>query len=532
MPNIDRRAFMASSIGAAAAAAAPGAAGAATLGSLLSAATVRTVREEQRVVIIGSGFGGGVAALRLAQAGIPSMVLERGRRWVTGPNMDTFPTLKSLDERVLWYGSAKEVYGRRVSLIKPYAGLIDAIAGTNMTVMTAAGLGGGSLLYQGMTLQPSEAIFNACLPQALDYQKMDAIYYPRVAKMLQVATAPDELINSPNYTAARLFSKHVRAAGYAVEKIPMPIDWNFALAELRGEMKPSYTNGDCALGVNNGGKHSVDVTYIAAAERTGMVSVRVLHHVRKVARAANGQWQVHVDHTDVNGTVLEKKIITCKALIMAAGSVGTTKLLLRARAQNTISNLPDALGAGWGTNGDRIMVWTNLNEDFGAIQGGPVIYGSKEWADPQRANTVIQASIPPVGLDLRSTMLVGFGVSDKRGKWRYNPLTDESTLDWQREGDWALHQRILARAKQIAGSGSLLLDTHAIAPSTWHPLGGANMGTVCDLSGRVREQKGLYVLDGALIPGTTCACNPSMTIAAVAERAIDDIIANDVGALV
>lgn len=530
MSHINRRRFMASSLGAAAAATS-GAAGAATWSSLLGSTAVKTVSEEQRVVIIGSGFGGGVAALRLAQAGIPSMVLERGRRWVSGPNMDTFPTLQTLDERLLWYGSAPEVYGRRVS-VKPYAGLIDAVAGWNMTVMTAAGLGGGSLLYQGMTLQPSEAVFNACLPQALDYKRMDAIYYPRVAKMLQVATAPDELINSPNYTAARIFAQHVRAAGYAVEKIPMPIDWRYALAELRGEMKPSYTNGDCALGVNNGGKHSVDVTYIAEAERTGMVSVRVLHHVRRVARAANGKWQVHVDHTDVNGTVLEKKVITCKALIMAAGSVGTTKLLLRAKAQNTISNLPDAVGAGWGTNGDRILVWTNLAEDFGPIQGGPVIYGSKDWSDPTRANTVIQASIPPVGLDLRSTMMVGFGVSDKRGRWRYNPLTDESTLDWQREGDWTLHQRILARAKQIAGPGSLLLDTHAVAPSTWHPLGGANMGTVCDLSGRVREQKGLYVLDGALIPGTTCACNPSMTIAAVAERAIDDIIANDVGTLV
>lgn len=526
MSNISRRAFVASSIGAATAAATS-----ASHAALTASTGVRTVREEQRVVIVGSGFGGGVAALRLAQAGVPSMVLERGRRWVTGPNMDTFPTVQNLDERALWYGSAPEVYGRRLAT-KPYAGVIDAIPGVNMTVMTAAGLGGGSLLYQGMTLQPAEDVFNACLPQALDYKRMDAVYYPRVARMLQVSTAPEELVNSPTYKAARMFAKNARAAGFGVEKIPMPIDWNYALAELRGEMKPSYTNGNCALGVNNGGKHSVDVTYIAEAEKTGMVSVRVLHHVRKVARNAHGKWEVHVDHTDVQGTVLEKKIITCQALIMAAGSVGTTKLLLRAKAQNTITNLPDALGTGWGTNGDRILVWTNLKEEFGAIQGGPVIYGSKEWGTPGMANTVIQASIPPVGLDLRSTMLVGFGVSERRGTWRYNPLTDNSYLSWTREGDWPLHKRILERAKAIAGTGSLVLDTHAVAPSTWHPLGGANMGTVCDLSGRVKEQKGLYVLDGALIPGTTCACNPSMTIAAVAERAIDDIIYKDVGAIV
>ncbi len=55
------------------------------------------------------------------------------------------------------------------------------------------------------------------------------------------------------------------------------------------------------------------------------------------------------------------------------------------------------------------------------------------------------------------------------------------------------------------------------------------MGGVCDLDGRVHGQRGLYVLDGALLPGQSGACNPSMTIAAVAERALDNIVAKDVG---
>ena len=74
----------------------------------------------------------------------------------------------------------------------------------------------------------------------------------------------------------------------------------------------------------------------------------------------------------------------------------------------------------------------------------------------------------------------------------------------------------------------MLTDTNAMVNSTWHSLGGACMGTVCDLEGRVKGQKGLYVLDGALIPGSTLCCNPSMTIAAVAERAMDRIVAQDV----
>ena len=91
--------------------------------------------------------------------------------------------------------------------------------------------------------------------------------------MLKIAVAPDKLVNSPNYKVAREFAKRVRRSGFPLSKIPMPIDWNYALAELDGKMRPSYTNGDGALGVNNGGKHSVDVTYIARAEATGRVRV-------------------------------------------------------------------------------------------------------------------------------------------------------------------------------------------------------------------------------------------------------------------
>lgn len=505
--------------------------------------------ETQRVTIIGSGFGGGVAALRLAQAGIPSVVLERGKRWVTGPDADCFPSIATgFDKRSLWY-EATNVLNLQASIaevpallglgelvdLEPYAGVVEPVMNPNMTIMVPAGLGGGSLVYQGMTLQPTEALFNRALPEELDYQKMDEVYYPRVAQMLNVAVGPDELIASENYRAPRYFKESAEAAGYDVEKIPMPIDWSYALRELEGEMRPSYTNGDCAFGVNNGGKHSVDVTYIAEAEATGLVDVRTLHNVKSVAQKENGEWEVYVNVTDESGTLLEQKVITSKALIMAAGSVNSTKILMRAQAQGTIPNLPTGLGTGWGSNADRIVAWmTNLAEGFGEGQGGPVIYGSKDWADPELANTVIQASIPPLGLDLRTTMMVGFGMSDARGEWSYDALTDGITLNWQREADAVIHEKILERMGNIALAGfpSVLLDTNTPVPSTWHPLGGCNMGTVCDLDGRVLDNPGLYVLDGALIPGSTAACNPSMTIAAVAERAIDNIIANDIGTLI
>ncbi|MFD4479129.1 GMC oxidoreductase [Streptomyces sp. NPDC058471] len=85
---------------------------------------------------------------------------------------------------------------------------------------------------------------------------------------------------------------------------------------------------------------------------------------------------------------------------------------------------------------------------------------------------------------------------------------------------------------EVSKGLGVLTDTNSLVNSTWHPLGGAPMGTVCDIDGRVRGQRGLYVLDGALIPGTTGACNPSMTIAAVAERAMDAITAHDIDTII
>src|SRR3546814_508518 len=189
------------------------------------------------------------------------------------------------------------------------------------------------------TRRASYLVLNTHVPEELNYARMDRVHYPRVARMLQVETAPDELISSPNYEAARVFARNATRSGLPVSKIPMPIDWNFALAELRGEMKPSYTNGDGALGVNNGGKHSVDVTYIAAAEATGLVNVETLHQVTDVERSADGRWRVYVDRTDISGKILENKILTTDALVMAAGSMNTTKLLVRAAATGRITDL-------------------------------------------------------------------------------------------------------------------------------------------------------------------------------------------------
>lgn len=502
------------------------------------AAAIPVTREEHRALVIGSGFGGSVAALRLSQAGVPVTVLERGKRWPTGPNMDTFPTARSMDKRVLWYGTTPEGVRAAQSLVgqpldfEPYVGLLEAIVGVNMVAFVPAALGGGSLSYEGVSLQPSAVVFHRIFPSGLDYELMDRVHYPRVARMLQLATAPDELIESKTYYPSRFFKERAEAAGYPVDKLHMPIDWNYALAELRGEMKPSYTNGDCFLGVNNGGKHSLDVTYLAQAEATGNCTIRTHHNVSSIARAADGRWVVHATRTDDHGNALEEKILTTGALVLAAGSMNTSRLLVEAQAHGTIPGLPDEVGECWGTNGDRIYLWSDPLTDFGAEEGGPCVFGSMDWDDPATANTIVQAAVPPAGLDTRATMVIGYGMTPDRGHFRYDALQGRAVLRFPFLGDQASYRVIDRRMHEIVGANGALVDTYTALPNTWHGVGGVVMDRACDLEGRVLGQRGLYVLDGALIPGSVGACNPSMTIAAVAERAMDVIVRDDVGTVI
>jgi len=488
-------------------------------------------REHHQVIVIGTGFGGSVTALRLAQQGVDVTLIERGQRWASGKR-DTFATLTKPDNRVAWLSTENTASGTlfHSEPWKPHTGLIERIKGDGMDVVCAAAVGGGSLPYHGMTVQPRGDLFDRVMPDELDYDELDQRWYPLVRRTLKASPIPDDVLASKPYAMSRRFQEYVKAAGLPdAHGVPMPIDWDVVRREIRGELPPVISSGDVIYGVNGPGKHSLDTNYLPAAEATGHVDLLPLHRVERIRRTGAGRWEVSVERLDTDGTVLEHATMTADALFLCAGSPNTTKLLVRAAGNGDIADLPDDVGDFWSTNGD-LLTTQFLPTATGALQGGPASIGSLDWDNPKGPVTVLFAPVP-FGAETYGMETVGIFIPDGHGRFSYDGTADAVKLRFPASAHGAALEEARRRVALVgtAAGAKSALDMTAADPSTFHPLGGAVIGKVCDRHGRVLGQKGLYVNDGALIPGSTACANPSLTIAALAERNIRQIIAKDLG---
>lgn len=487
--------------------------------------------ERVQALVIGSGFGGAIAALRLAEAGVSVTVLERGRRWDISPDFDTFPAMLQPDGRAAWMHDRPVIPGVPPAILRgahpaPYVGLLQKIASPNINTVCAAGVGGGSLVYSGIMIQPPRALFESVFPSEVDYAEMDSIYYPRVREIMRPAPMPDDIYDAPEYASSRAFVRDAEAANMNVERNAIAMDWDRVRAELTGEVPAQVIKGEYLYGLNSGAKHSVDRGYLAMAEDTGRVDVRPLHQVAAIAEDPEGGYQATVERIDEHGEVLETTKIHADLLFVAAGSMNTTKLLLRAQRDGSLPNLSDAVGESWGNNGLRIMVRRGVPDVSAMPQGGPACIFVHDHDNPH-GGIGMEFGAAPVGLEgylINATQ----GVPDRLGRLVLGE-DDEVEAEWERSFDASAEMaadHALQRIIDASGGerGSLPGLDESI---TFHPLGGATMGRVTDTYGRVLGHPGLYVVDSALIPGSTPAGNPFWTIAALAERCMDTIVAED-----
>ena len=489
-------------------------------------------------IVIGSGFGGAVAALRLGEAGVDTIVLERGRRWtITDPTGDnTFSTFRDMDRRAEWLSPISKTPLYEGKPIGKYAGVLEVVVDEKLTLLAGAGVGGGSLAYGGILIEPPGKLFREAFPGGIDYDEMDRVYYPRVRSVIKTAPIPDDVLDSEYYAGLRVLCDHARKAGFTdrasstdprdgLVRFPMAVDWDIVRDEIAGRKVASVIAAEFWLGNNSGGKQTLDRDYLSRAEATGHVKIRPLHHVTAIAEAPGGGYTVSCDNITEQGDLAERLTLRCDHLFLAAGCLGTTQLLMRARARGGLPRVNEHLGEGFGNDGDVFLVRGELSETTNPHLGGPGAIAICNYENPFRPTLMMRAPFPRFATDFPQKNAIGsfvFTHNFNRGRFSYDAAADTLRLDFEPDPPDAV-DHLVDRLNRVAG-GKLVSSGSRI---TGHQLGGACMGAVCDLEGRVAGHPQLYVVDGALLPGTSTCTNPALTIAAIAERSLERIIATD-----
>ncbi len=521
-------------------------------------------------VVIGSGFGGAVSACRLAEAGQRVLVLERGRRWKPAD----YP--RKHDDPWLWRQEAPH----------HASGWIDLRTFRDMWVVAGAGVGGGSLIYANVSVEAKPDAFARGWPPGVTYALL-APYYARVGSMLAVQALPDNQENP----RTRLMRESAQACGWGerFRKLPLAVsfapDYDASLPDAREDRHSRrFINahgveqgtcvhcGNCDIGCQVSAKNSLDLNYLAVAERHGAV-VEPLCVVTKLVPDAAG-WIVHFDKIDpVLGTKTPGTVSALRVLL-GAGSIGSTELLLRCRDEHgTLPALSPRLGHGWAFNGDFVTPAFYRDRTVSPSHGVTISAAIDllDNAGPGgQALFVEDGGIPNLGLnalrknmaeaprghfkrlwralartvdcdDPVENMMPWFGQAmepaDGRLRLRrtwYKPWQRRLCLDWQYQRSAAVVDAMIAAHRQLSDA----TGGTPFVPPTWselhklitpHPLGGCNMGItaatgVVDARGRVFGYDNLYVMDGAVIP-RAIGLNPSRTIAALAERNVELLVA-------
>lgn len=538
-----------------------------------------SIAERYDAVVIGSGYGGGVAALRLAEMGRSVAILERGRHIEVGAFPDT---LKA---------GARELQSQGLSghIGRP-DGLFDIRVGDGVSVLVGCGVGGTTLINGNVMLRPESGVFDmAAWPNEFRAERDTLLEeaYQRAHGILRPVPYP----GTPPLLKADALSAAADALGETCTYPPVSVTFeDHAGRNEHGVDQPPCTRcGDCCSGCNVGAKNTTAMNYLPAAAQRGAAIVPHCHAVRiQAGKPGEAPWRVVYIRRSEEGQSETERTVAADTVICAAGTLGSTELLLRS-AEAGLSLSP-VLGQGFSTNGDVIAFSYNNRRPVNGIgvgyppraavePVGPVIAGliDLRGSEDIRNNIVIQeGAIPSLLAPLMPAFLSGavplFG--HRRGisaYWQrfkryvlslfggaytgavrnsqtflvmgHDGADGEMKLEsgrlkviWKRAGKKEIFERIHATLeKASAATNGTFVPNPIWSPAlgrnliTVHPLGGCRMGEsaaegvvdhkcrVFDGTGGIHD--GLYVVDGSVIP-TSLGVNPGLTIAAVAERAM------------
>ncbi len=511
------------------------------------------------VLIVGSGYGGAVCAARLGaerRRGVRIGLLERGREWVPGTFPSHLTSFNLFARRPSWMGE---------QLSRNPLGLYGFYDQGDVEVVVGSALGGTSLINCAVAIEADEAVFGQpAWPGPLRVKKDLRRYYQRARRMLAARATPEDRF-PPKLRAHLASAAALRARGqWNATAYPVELAVNFnARANAQGMRQQGCVQcGDCVTGCNVGAKNSLDMNYLPLAWTHGaeMFTHVEVEHVERVG----GLHRIHYLHRP-DGRAEERGWVTARVLILAAGTLGSTEILLRSRRRHGLA-LSDWLGRGFSANGNYLgfvdyqwaepAVFTNTG-GVGITDGPPeapvgtAIQGVIDFRQPDRPlhRRVMfedlahpSAHAPGVALlmlaDLnRAITLLGCGHDTAAGEIRLEG--NGIRVRWPDYDRQPSHAEMVKLMREYASAqGGQFKPFTPARNYTAHPLGGCRMGAtvadgVVDHLGRVFDASpgaaaeavhpGLYVMDGSIVP-TALGNNPLLTITALAERAAELIV--------
>ena len=507
------------------------------------------------VLVIGSGFGGSVTALRATEKGYRVGVIEAGRRF----DAETLPRTSWQLRRFLW---APRLGMRGIQRITPLR---------DLAVLSGAGVGGGSLVYANTLYEPLDPFYvDPQWADMADWREELAPHYGQAKRMLGVVEAPAD--TEPDGFMRRL------AEDLDVVDTFHPTDVGVWFGEP-GEPAPDpYFGGEgpdkvgctqcgaCMVGCRVGAKNTLDRNYLYLAEKNG-ATIHPDTQVTDMEPIPGGGWRVT---TERPGAWLRKRrrTFTAERVVLSAGVLGTVSLLLKLRDSGRLPRLSDRVGKVVRTNSEAIVGATARKANPGLARGVAI----SSSIHPDETTHIEPVRYPPGAnaMGLLTTVLVDGGGTVPRqvrflGAIARHPMAFLRSLSVRR---WSERSIILLVMQSIDNSISLrrhsklgilmtagghgepnptylpvandaarrtaeMLDGDAWgawnetildAPTTAHILGGCAIGSspesgVIDGYQRVYGYEGLSVADGSAI-SANLGVNPSLTITAMTERAM------------
>ncbi|WP_037303326.1 GMC oxidoreductase [Amycolatopsis orientalis] len=504
------------------------------------------------VLVIGSGFGGSVTALRLTEKGYRVGVLETGRRFAD----DEFAKTSWRLRKYLWAPKLGCFGIQRLTLLK------------NTFVLSGAGVGGGSLVYANTLYEPPDTFYQD--PQwahITDWKAELAPHYDQAKRMLGV-------VENPLVTPAdRVLREVAEDMGIADTYRPTPVGVYFGKRDVDpffgGEgptRKPCTHCGECMTGCRVGAKNTTVKNYLYLAEKAGAevhplttaVSVRPIDGGYAVDTVQTGRW-----------VRKRKRTFTATEVVFAAASLGTQRLLHSLKDSGTLPNLSPRLGLLARTNSEAVLAARSLRKDTDFTRGvaitssihpdavthvEPVRYGKgsnfmgllttvlvdaepgkrrwvlglrelrRNWRHLARLHNPRRWSERMVGLLVMQTLNNSVTTYTKRGLFGRRMTTKQGVGDPNPEWIPAGHEVTRRVADKIGGLAQGAWTDLANIPITGHFIGGCAIGEspeagVVDPYQRVHGHPGLHIADGSAI-SANLGVNPSLTITAQAERAM------------